>query len=394
MSKLFAYGLSFVSSCIATAILATPMPYVVANNDELGQVLEKYAIKRERIDINSRSYNNPALMGVTGISALVSFWLLFKELSNKPLIEGVAIAPLAQYPQQPQQMQSQPVVINNSNRVEVRSPQDRAQQTRPSRTVDDSDLMDSTGEWILKMMMTGDNLKRQHYKIDGVTQSGKTTFAEHLLSILSDEHPLTEKLLIDPKYRKGKPNWSFNPYCSDIEKVPKALDDFAKEIVERQQSENDFGELHPIVFVIDEWDWIYTEYGKNAVTKLRKLIKVGAELGCYVVLIGQSPLSTDAGLSTSDFDQLVRISIGKSAIKVLGNPAQFPFRNRDELLAKAELLFNSGERFALVQEHGVTPRLEIIPKIVKPNQVHDIEDEEPQIPSNKVTPIDKNRRAS
>jgi hypothetical protein len=283
-------------------------------------------------------------------------------------------------------MQSQPVVINNSNRVEVRSPQDRSQQTTPSRTVDDSNVMDSAGEWILKMMMTGENLKRQHYKIDGVTQSGKTTFAEHLLSILSDEHPLTEKLLIDPKYRKGKPNWSFNPYCSDIEKVPKALDDFAKEIVERQQSENDFGELHPIVFVIDEWDWIYTEYGKSAVTKLRKLIKVGAELCCYVVLIGQSPLSTDAGLSTSDFDQLVRISIGKSAIKVLGNPAQFPFRNRDELLAKAELLFNSGGRFALVQEHGVTPRLEIIPKIVKPNQ-------DDEIPNDKVIPINKKRTA-
>lgn len=360
MSKPLAYGLSFASSCIATAILAAPMPYIVQNKAELGEVLQQYAIDRQALELNQRSYNNPALMGITGMAALVSFGFMVKELSSKPLIEAKTQQAIA------------PPVMPFVNNVNVRNfavnHGDRGQQSRLSRSVDDSEQMDNTGAWILNMMMNGDSLKRQHYKIDGVTQSGKTTFAEHLLSILSGEHPLTEKLLIDPKFRKGKPNWSFNPYCFDIEKVPKALDDFTKEIVERQQSESDFGELSPIVFVIDEWDWIYTEYGKNAVTKLRKLIKVGAELGCYVVLIGQSPLSTDAGLSTSDFDQLVRISIGKSAIKVLNNAAQFPFRNRDELLAKAESLFNSGERFALVQEHGVTPRLEIIPQITKPNQ--------------------------
>lgn len=354
MSKIFAYGLAFVSNCVATAILAAPMPYVIQNQSELGQVLQKYAIDRQSVELNHRTYNNPVLMGLTGLGALISFGLCLKELSDKPLIDI------------PVQAVQQPIAnITNTNNVVVRSSQP-TQQTRPSRSVDDSDLMDDTGEWIQSMMFGSNGLKRQHYKIDGVTQSGKTTFAEHLLSILSNEDPDTEKLLVDPKYRKGKPNWSFAPYCTDIEKVPTALDHFAKEIVERQQSEDDYGSLSPIVFVIDEWDWIYTEYGKNAVTKLRKLIKVGAELGCYVVLIGQSPLSTDAGLSTSDFDQLVRISIGKSAIKVLGNPAQFPFSNRDELLTKAETLFNSGDRFALVQEHGIKPRLEMIPTIIKP----------------------------
>ena len=377
--KTLAYGFSFASSCIATAILATPMPYIVQNKAELGQVLEQYAINRQAVELNSRSYNNPMLMALTGLMGLVSFGFMVKELSDKPLIES-PITP-------PQQIQSAPQFVNNVNVRNVavaRSPQSQS-QARPSRTVDDSEWMDDTGAWILSMMFGDDGLKRQHYKVDGVTQSGKTTFSEYLLSILSNEHPLTEKLLIDPKYRKGKPNWSFNPYCSDIEKVPKALDDFAKEIVERQQSESDYGEMSPIVFVIDEWDWIYTEYGKNAVAKLRKLIKVGAELGCYVVLIGQSPLSTDSGLSTSDFDQLVRISIGKAAIKVLNNAAQFPFKNRDELLIKAETLFNNGQRFALVQEHGTTPRLEIIPQIIKPNQAPIVE------PVDNVIPL---RRAS
>jgi hypothetical protein len=233
--------------------------------------------------------------------------------------------------------------------------------------------MDGTGAWILKMMFGEDGLKRQHYKIEGVSQSGKTTFVEYLLSLLSGEDPTTEKLLIDPKYRKAKPNWSFAPYCADIAKVPKALEDFVSEVEERQQSETDFADQFPKIFVIDEWDWIYTDHGKEALRNLRKLIKVGAELRCYVVLLGQSPLAKDIGLSTSDFDQMVRISIGKVALKVLNNPAHFAFSNRDELLAKAEKLYTTGQRFALVQEHGQNPRLEIIPKIQKPNQ--EVEDE-------------------
>lgn len=380
------YGISFGLLSTAALVSASPKPFVFRSKEEFATAYTANVQDRQPLNLTVGNYNNDLITGLLGLAAVYSLVRLVMCLDNKPIIQQPVQKPTSQ----PQQMQSQPISINNTNRVVVRSPQ-TPMQSRPSRSVDDSNAMDNTGAWILNMMMSGDSLKRQHYKIDGVTQSGKTTFAEHLLSILSSEHPLTEKLLIDPKYRKGKPNWSFNPYCSDIEKVPKALDDFAKEIVERQQSESDFGQLSPIVFVIDEWDWIYTEYGKNAVTKLRKLIKVGAELGCYVVLIGQSPLSTDAGLSTSDFDQLVRISIGKSAIKVLGNPAQFPFRNRDELLAKAESLFNSGERFALVQEHGVTPRLEIIPQIVKPNQVNtDLDFEDKKLDN--VIPI--NRRAS
>lgn len=353
------YGAFFGLFSTAAFASASPKPYVFKGKEDFKAAYTANIEGGQPLNLTVGNYSNDLMTLGLGVAALYSLVRLVMSLDDKPIIQQPPV-------QQPQQMQSQPVSITNTNNVVVKPPQTIA-QPRTSRTVDDGELMDETGNWIGKMLMDGDNLKRQHYKIDGVTQSGKTTFAEHLLSILSSKDPDTEKLLIDPKYRKGKPNWSFSPYCSDIEKVPTALDHFAKEIVERQQSEDDYGAMPPIVFVIDEWDWIYTEYGKNAVTKLRKLIKVGAELGCYVVLIGQSPLSTDAGLSTSDFDQLVRISIGKSAIKVLGNPAQFPFRNRDELLAKAETLFNNGDRFALVQEHGVTPRLEVIPQIVKPS---------------------------
>lgn len=377
--KALPHAFSFISSCIATAILASPMPYVVQNKAELAQALEQYAINREGLELNSRSYNNPVLMGVTGIFALVSFGFMVKELSDKPLID---------LPKQ-QAAQIPSVVFNNNNHIRNVAVTKLQQESKPHRTVNDSDLMDETGAWILSMMFGDDGLKRQHYKIEGVSQSGKTTFVEYLLSLLSGEDPTTEKLLIDPKYRKAKPNWSFLPYCADIAKVPKALEDFVSEVEERQQSETDFADQFPKIFVIDEWDWIYTDHGKEALRNLRKLIKVGAELRCYVVLLGQSPLAKDTGLSTSDFDQMVRISIGKVALKVLNNPAHFAFSNRDELLVKAEKLYTTGQRFALVQEHGQNPRLEIIPKIVKPNQTEDL-DEEAE-PVDNVIPL---RRAS
>ena len=170
MSKLFAYGLSFVSSCIATAILATPMPYVVANNDELGLVLEKYAIKRERIDINSRTYNNPVLMGITGISALVSFGLLFKELSNKPLIESVAIAPLT-----PREQSSTNPVVNNINvRNTAINNGDRAQPKRAYAPdlVDEQKPSNNPFAWLKQIY--GSNCLLMF----GGQGSGKTSFVE------------------------------------------------------------------------------------------------------------------------------------------------------------------------------------------------------------------------
>jgi len=104
--KALAYGLSFFSSCIATAILANPMPYVVQNQKELGQVLEQYAINRQALELNSRSYNNPIAMGITGIFALVSFGFMVKELSDKPLIQMPT--------PQPQSTQA-PQFVNNVN---------------------------------------------------------------------------------------------------------------------------------------------------------------------------------------------------------------------------------------------------------------------------------------
>lgn len=167
MSKSLAYGLSFASSCIATAILAAPMPYVIQNKAELGQVLEQYAINRQALELNSRSYNNPVAMGLTGVFALASFGLLIKELSDKPLIQ----APIAV----PSQPQSSAQFVNNVNVHNVavsRSPQEAPKQQKQYTP----DLVESQNQdpfgWLKQIY--GSNC----LLIFGGQGSGKTGFVE------------------------------------------------------------------------------------------------------------------------------------------------------------------------------------------------------------------------
>ena len=164
--KALPHAFSFISSCIATAILANPMPYIVQNKAELAQALEQYAINREGLELNSRSYNNPLLMGVTGVFALVSFGFMVRELSNKPLIEIKAP------PQVPNI--APPVIINNSNHVRnVAVSRPERPQTKQEYTPDliptDSDpyaWMDSLHE--VNCLL-----------IYGEQGAGKTTYVEH-----------------------------------------------------------------------------------------------------------------------------------------------------------------------------------------------------------------------
>ena len=162
--KALPHALSFISSCIATAILASPMPYIVQNKVELAQTLKQYAINREGLELNSRSYNNPLLMGVTGVFALVSFGFMVKELSDKPLIE-IKAPPTAQMPS---------VIFNNNNSVK------NVSVSRPERTQAKQeytpDLIPTDSDPYAWM----DTLHEVNcLLIYGEQGAGKTTYVEH-----------------------------------------------------------------------------------------------------------------------------------------------------------------------------------------------------------------------
>lgn len=164
--KALSYGLSFLSSCIATAILSTPMPYVVQTQKELGLVLEQYAINRQGLELNSRSYNNPVAMGLTGLAALVSFGFMVKELSDKPLIE----MPIQQ--SQPQTVI--PPIVNNINvRNTAVNHGDRTQSKREYTP----DLVETKDKDSYAWMQTLHEVNC--LLIYGQQGAGKTTFIEN-----------------------------------------------------------------------------------------------------------------------------------------------------------------------------------------------------------------------
>jgi hypothetical protein len=165
MSKPIAYGLSFFSNLVATAILANPMPYIIQSKAELGQVLEQYAINKQAVELNSRSYNNPLAMGLTGLAAIVSFGFMVKELSDKPLI---------QLPVQPQQMT--PIV----NKIDIRNTAvsygDRGQSSKAKQEYT-PDLVESSNNKDPYAWM--DSLHRVNcLLIYGRQGAGKTTYVD------------------------------------------------------------------------------------------------------------------------------------------------------------------------------------------------------------------------
>jgi hypothetical protein len=186
--KALPYALSFVSNCIATALLANPMPYVVQNQAEIGLVLQKYAIDKEGLELNYRSYNNPVAMGITGAIALVSFGFMVKELSDKPLI---------QMPTQSAQSTQAPQFVNNVNvrNVAVSRPSQERTQSKQEYTPDLVPTDSDPYAWMETLHEVNCLL------IYGEQGAGKTTYVEYEVKCRKElRHQI---LVLDPHREYG-----------------------------------------------------------------------------------------------------------------------------------------------------------------------------------------------
>lgn len=391
--KAIEYGISFALFASAAFYSASPKQYIdgLRTKEDMEAFQKTTLVDRQKFKTVSLSYNNDLITLGLGLAASYSLIRLAMCLDNKPIIQQ----PVQQRSiVQPQQMQSQPVVIKNINNNTVRATS-VSTQPKVERKPVGTQAKDNSGAWIDSMLFDKNGVvKNQHYKFDGVTQSGKTTLAEYVMSRISESlGGNAEYLLIDPKYLASEPSWSFEPYCKNIDDALEALLNFAEILSERRENPSfDKRTANPIFFIIDEWDWIWLKHKAKALNLLRMLLKVGAELRCFVILLGQSPLCGEStGLNTSDFEQAVRISIGRTASKVLSIPAHYPYSDRDQLSAEAETLNNQGLRFALVQQHSAKASIELVPDIQKPNQPQTQEDDLDSLfdfePNDKVIPL-------
>jgi hypothetical protein len=241
-----------------------------------------------------------------------------------------------------------------------------------------------THDWITQIadqcVLEPSKRLNQHFKIDGGTQSGKSTLVSYLLKLLAARLSEVEINLIDPKYPMT--SWlippSFKGFHSVIEGVSAAIDKLEERKIEATsvyESGCPMPKWTRYIVVLDEWDTIHGNgkgYGdcinKDNVNTLKnmlsRLFKEAAAYEITLILIGQSPLSTDNGFSRSTFNNTTRIVLGTEALKWINDPG-FPYKNLiDDLRLDSEELLRKQKRFCLVVPNGQRlPTVEEIPMI-------------------------------
>lgn len=220
-------------------------------------------------------------------------------------------------------------------------------------------------QWIDTMV-----LPAPHVHLCGPTTSGKTTLGKYIISRMSQAANGTDFYLINPKHIASENPWPFPPFCDSIDKVLSALAKLVK-MLQQRIADPGFRQstYKNIVIIVDEWDWIFEHHRHEAVRLLRQLVKVGAELNYKVILLGQSPLSGDTGLSGSDYHNMVRVAIwgaGEKLISSLSIPQKdkAPYKAKMLELRQANDMSNRYTlRYALVIPLDGEPQIKVIPHI-------------------------------
>lgn len=227
-----------------------------------------------------------------------------------------------------------------------------------------------TGDWLRDIAA-----KIIHAKVDGETQSGKSTLVQNLATLFSEIHQDAEFISIDPKFPMSvidSPNlqpWRRNPAYKGIDTALEGLKDMAV-LVERRLEllSDDVANGEPPrkfakkVYVVDEIDWIMSRYGKEATNALQVGLKVGAALNVVVVYLGQSPRCSKLGMTKDDFRNTTNISLAQNIPDAL-NTYVYDELDKKDLLSLYYREINSGNVYiALVMPKGQRAFLGQMPK--------------------------------
>jgi hypothetical protein len=251
-------------------------------------------------------------------------------------------------------------------------------------------------DWIFDIVQNSckplDKRSNQHFKVDGGSQSGKSTFVSLLIALIGKLSGEIAINLVDPKYPMTQ--WMIQPSFIGYEQVNNGVDAAIQELENRKtqclqakKNRQALPEFKRYLLIVDEWDNIWgngTGYGdvidvklaKKIKGKIQRLYKEAAAYNMTVILLGQSPLTTDNGFSRSSFNSATRIVLGNEALKWVQDPG-FPFKGCAQQLAnELENWIGIGKRVALVVPNlGSTPYVESIPLINLDELFNDPQDE-------------------
>lgn len=159
--------------------------------------------------------------------------------------------------------------------------------------------------------------KAPSFRVNGESGSGKSTLAMNLIATMRDELGGCDVTLIDPKYPLSE--WDFTPRYKGIEEAYNGLQEAADLVESRLKLARDDKEagrpirsFKPILYVIDEIDWVITHYGVDATNLLRTTLKVGRALNVMILYIGQTPLCSRLKMNRDDFRHSANFYLGEN----------------------------------------------------------------------------------
>jgi energy-coupling factor transporter ATP-binding protein EcfA2 len=205
-------------------------------------------------------------------------------------------------------------------------------------------------EWIVdiaeKACLPLEKRSHQHLKIDGGSQSGKSTLVSLIIALISRMEGKLQINLVDPKYPKTQ--WMIEPSFVGYEQVGDGIDAAIAELENRKKlclqaakNKQEQPTFTRYLLIVDEWDNVWGN-GKgyaNVISKkeaegikgnLQRIFKEAAAYNLSLILIGQSPLATDNGFSRSSFNSATRVVLGNEALKwvqILVSPSKERLRH-------------------------------------------------------------------
>ena len=233
----------------------------------------------------------------------------------------------------------------------------------PEPKSEETEIINPPKDWLVNAVV-----KSNHFRLNGETGSGKSTFCDNLITLAKQSlGESVSTVLIDPKYPLSE--WEFEPDYKGVEQALEGLERLKKEVesrLEMAKSDKKSGVkirgFSPILFIIDEIDWVVSEFGKDAVSLLKVGLKVGRALNIKVLYLGQTPLCSDLKMRRNDFKHSCNFFLGENILAGI-KEVVYTSQQQKDLREQYQARVKAGQEFlTLVKPVGKTAFIAELPK--------------------------------